>query len=135
MGDSNAKIGSDNRGYDEIMAKQWLGELNDKGERFSDLCATRHFGCHQSCQRRPRLTTCASQGNFVALFRMHVSSVEKTWLRTIISLSLETDAEEEFDRKAQPTPTLQQCYTERHLKARRVQCHSLKQVPGPRGAA
>ena len=40
MGDFNAKIGSDNRGYEEIMGKQGLGEMNDNGERFADLCAT-----------------------------------------------------------------------------------------------
>lgn len=40
MGDSNAKIGSDNRGYQEIMRQQGLGEIIDKGERFVGLCAT-----------------------------------------------------------------------------------------------
>ncbi|XP_052238000.1 craniofacial development protein 2-like [Dreissena polymorpha] len=39
MDDFNAKIGSDNRGYEEIMGKQGLGEMNDNGERFADLCA------------------------------------------------------------------------------------------------
>ncbi|KAH3825957.1 hypothetical protein DPMN_127844 [Dreissena polymorpha] len=36
---------------------------------------------------------------------------------------------------AQPTPTVQHCHSERHLEARRVQGHSLQQVPGPRGTA
>ena len=40
MGDFNAKIGSNNRGYEEIMGKQGIGERNDNGERFADLCAT-----------------------------------------------------------------------------------------------
>ncbi|KAK7107318.1 hypothetical protein V1264_015265 [Littorina saxatilis] len=40
MGDFNAKIGSDNRGYEEIMGQQGLGEMNDNGERFADMCAT-----------------------------------------------------------------------------------------------
>ena len=40
MGDFNAKIGSDNSGYEEIMGKQGIGEMNDNGERFADLCAT-----------------------------------------------------------------------------------------------
>lgn len=39
MGDFNAKIGSDNRGYEEIMGQQGLGEMNENGERFADLCA------------------------------------------------------------------------------------------------
>lgn len=40
MGDFNAKIGSDNRGYEEIMGQQGLGEMNENGERFTNLCAT-----------------------------------------------------------------------------------------------
>ena len=40
MGDFNAKIGSDNTGYEEVMGRQGLGERNENGERFADLCAT-----------------------------------------------------------------------------------------------
>jgi len=40
MGDLNAKIGRDNKGYEEIMGQQGIGEMNDNGERFADLCAT-----------------------------------------------------------------------------------------------
>ena len=40
MGDFNAKIGSNNKGYEEVMGQQGLGEMNDNGERFADLCAT-----------------------------------------------------------------------------------------------
>ncbi|KAH3866068.1 hypothetical protein DPMN_029120 [Dreissena polymorpha] len=36
----------------------------------------------------------------------------------------------------QPMPRLQHCYISgRHLEERKVQGHSLQQVPGPRGAA
>lgn len=34
MGDLNAKIGSDNRGYERIM-----GQMNENEERFADICA------------------------------------------------------------------------------------------------
>ena len=40
MGDFNAKIGGDNTGYEGTMGKQGMGEMNDNGERFADLCAT-----------------------------------------------------------------------------------------------
>lgn len=40
MGDFNAKIGSNNQGYEEIIGKQGLGEMNENGERFANLCAT-----------------------------------------------------------------------------------------------
>ncbi|KAI7790271.1 putative craniofacial development protein 2-like [Triplophysa rosa] len=40
MGDLNAKIGCENIGYEEVMGQQGLGEMNDYGERFANLCAT-----------------------------------------------------------------------------------------------
>ena len=39
MGDFNAKIGSNNTGYEEVMGKQGLGEMNENGEKFADLCS------------------------------------------------------------------------------------------------
>ena len=39
MGDFNAKIGSDNIGYEEVMGQHGLGVMNDKGERLADLSA------------------------------------------------------------------------------------------------
>ena len=39
MGDFNAKIGSDNIGYEEVMGQCGLGVMNDNGERLGDLCA------------------------------------------------------------------------------------------------
>ncbi|KAJ8356884.1 hypothetical protein SKAU_G00196780 [Synaphobranchus kaupii] len=39
MRDLNAKIGSDNTGYEEIMGKHGLGQMNENGERFADLCS------------------------------------------------------------------------------------------------
>lgn len=39
MGDLNAKVGNDNTGYEEIMGKHGLGDMNENGERLADLCA------------------------------------------------------------------------------------------------
>ena len=39
MGDFNAKIGSDNTGYEDIMGAHGLGQMNENGERFADLCS------------------------------------------------------------------------------------------------
>ena len=39
MGDMNAKIGNDNKGKDHIMGTHGLGEINENGELFTDLCA------------------------------------------------------------------------------------------------
>ena len=39
MGDFNAKIGSSNRGYEEVMGTHGIGEMNENGEMFTDLCS------------------------------------------------------------------------------------------------
>ncbi|VDP59559.1 unnamed protein product [Schistosoma curassoni] len=39
MGDLNAKVGIDNTGYKDIMGRHGLGERNENGERFANLCA------------------------------------------------------------------------------------------------
>nr|KAG5692151.1 hypothetical protein BaRGS_020699 [Batillaria attramentaria] len=39
MGDFNAKIGSDNTGYEDTMGPHGLGQMNENGERFADFCA------------------------------------------------------------------------------------------------
>ena len=39
MGDMNAKIGSCNIGYEEVMGTHGLGDMNNNGERFADLYA------------------------------------------------------------------------------------------------
>ncbi|CAH8591975.1 unnamed protein product [Schistosoma margrebowiei] len=39
MGDLNAKVRIDNIGYEDIMGRHGLGERNQNGERFANLCA------------------------------------------------------------------------------------------------
>ena len=39
MGDLNAKIGSDDNGYEEVLGQYGLGEMNDNGERLADVCS------------------------------------------------------------------------------------------------
>ncbi|VDP45464.1 unnamed protein product [Schistosoma curassoni] len=39
MGDLNAKVGIDNTGYEDIMGRHGLGQRNQNGERFANLCA------------------------------------------------------------------------------------------------
>ncbi|VDP47671.1 unnamed protein product [Schistosoma margrebowiei] len=39
MGDLNVKVGIHNTGYEDIMGRHRLGERNENGERFSNLCA------------------------------------------------------------------------------------------------
>ncbi|VDP17428.1 unnamed protein product [Schistosoma margrebowiei] len=39
MGDFNVKVGTDNSGYEDIMGRYGLGERNENGGRFANLCA------------------------------------------------------------------------------------------------
>ena len=75
MGDFNAKIGINNTGYGDIMGTHGLGQMNENGERFADLCAldlllieaassntsasTRPHGYLRTTSRRIRSTTYA----------------------------------------------------------------------------
>lgn len=38
MGDINAKVGSQNEGWETIMGPHGIGEMNQNGEMFADLC-------------------------------------------------------------------------------------------------
>ena len=40
MGDFNAKIGSNNRGYEEVMGIHGIGEMNENGEMQIFACST-----------------------------------------------------------------------------------------------
>ncbi|VDP27032.1 unnamed protein product [Schistosoma margrebowiei] len=39
MGDLNSKVGINNNGYEDIMGRHGLGQRNENGERFANLCA------------------------------------------------------------------------------------------------
>ncbi|VDO98334.1 unnamed protein product [Schistosoma curassoni] len=39
MGGLDAKVGMDNTGYEDIMGRHGLREMNENGERFANLCA------------------------------------------------------------------------------------------------
>jgi len=43
VGGYNAKIGGNNRGYEQVMGKHGLGAMNENGERFAEFCADRNL--------------------------------------------------------------------------------------------
>ncbi|VDP79134.1 unnamed protein product, partial [Schistosoma mattheei] len=43
VGDLNAKVGIDNTEYEDVMGRHGLGERNENGERFANLCAFNKF--------------------------------------------------------------------------------------------
>ena len=48
-GDFNAKIGADNRGYEEVMGRYGIGEMNENGEMFAELCASNRLVIGGQC--------------------------------------------------------------------------------------
>ena len=38
LGDLNAKIGMDNKGFEEIMGREGCGSMNENGSLFLDFC-------------------------------------------------------------------------------------------------
>ena len=43
MGDMNAKVGSNNEGLEHVMGRHGIGNMNENGELFSELCASCDF--------------------------------------------------------------------------------------------
>ena len=43
MGDFNAQIGSSNVGYEEVMGRHGLGQMNVNGELLANTCATQEL--------------------------------------------------------------------------------------------
>ena len=66
-GDFNTQIGSDNRGYGEIVGQHGLGEMNDNRERLANLCSLsnlvtggnvcQHKRVHKATWVSPNLST------------------------------------------------------------------------------
>ncbi len=67
MGDTNAKVGSDNSGYQHIMGTHGLGTMNENGELFTNFCAEHslviggtvfpHKRCHKATWVSPDMKT------------------------------------------------------------------------------
>jgi hypothetical protein len=74
MGDFNAKIGNDDTGWEEVMGRHGLGDINDNNLQICVYHTTwslveasfvisesiKRRGCHLTKQQRTRLTTCVS---------------------------------------------------------------------------
>ena len=98
LGDLNAKIGSDNRCCAEIMGQQGLGEMNNNGERFTDLCFGQS-GCWRkclpvqkdaqsnlACQQKTRQTMYLLGGGLEVLFKTSARSMPQLLFQISIYL-------------------------------------------------
>ena len=86
MGDFNAKVGEDNKGYETIMGQQGLECMNENGELFADFClsndlviagtifhtggSTKPLGYHRMVPQKTKLIMCASLESLEGHYRM-----------------------------------------------------------------
>ena len=98
MGDLNAKIGSINRGFEEVTGQQGLGIVNENGELFLDLCDrmviggsisnisafTRQLGFRPTTRLKTRKIMFVSTGNLDDLCKMYAFYEEHMRPLTII---------------------------------------------------
>jgi exonuclease III len=93
MGDFNAKVGYDNTGYEQTMGRHGIGQMNENGERFAELCANNKFVIGRSIFAHKRihkatwvirLTISASIRSLEDHFRTFVLREEQMLHQTII---------------------------------------------------
>ncbi|VDP03834.1 unnamed protein product [Schistosoma margrebowiei] len=84
MGDFNAKVGTDNTGYEDIMGRRGLGERNENSERFANLCAFNEqvIGGTMFPHKRIHKTTWTSPDHTTQNQIDHIC-INKTFRRTI----------------------------------------------------
>ena len=85
MGDFNAQIGKDNTGWEDVMGRQGLGEMNDNGERLLSYCSTNklkvggslfnHRDIHKGTWRSPNGLT-VNQIDHICVSRRWASSIQ-----------------------------------------------------------
>ncbi|VDP12141.1 unnamed protein product, partial [Schistosoma margrebowiei] len=86
MRDLNAEVGMDNTGYEDIMGRHELGERNENGERFTNLCAFNklviggtifpHKRIHKTTWTSPDHTTQKRQIDYICINKKFRRTVE-----------------------------------------------------------
>ncbi|VDO65291.1 unnamed protein product [Schistosoma margrebowiei] len=93
MGDFDAKVGTDNTGYEDIMGRHGLGERNENGERFANLCAFNKLviGGTIFPHKRIHKTTWTSPDHITQNQIDHIC-INKTFRRTIEDVRIKRGA-------------------------------------------
>ncbi|VDP40084.1 unnamed protein product [Schistosoma margrebowiei] len=94
MGDFNAMVGTDNTGYEDTMRRQGLGERNENGERFANLCAVNKLviGGTIFLHKRIHKTTWTSPDHTTQNQIDHIC-INKTFRRTIDDVRIKRGAD------------------------------------------
>ncbi|VDP35474.1 unnamed protein product [Schistosoma margrebowiei] len=90
----NAKVGTDNTGYEDIMGRHGLGERNENGERFANLCAFNKLviGGTMFPHKRIHKTTWTSPDHTTQNQIDHIC-INKTFRRTIKDVRIKRGAD------------------------------------------
>nr|KAG5697993.1 hypothetical protein BaRGS_005811 [Batillaria attramentaria] len=101
MGDFNAKIGSNNTGYEDTMGTHGLGQMNEDGERFADFCALNqlviggsifpHKRIHKATWRSPDHVT-ENQIDHICISR----KFRRSWRDVRVMRGADAKAQEEY---------------------------------------
>ncbi|VDO83663.1 unnamed protein product [Schistosoma margrebowiei] len=99
--DLNAKIGIDNTGNEDIMERHGLGERNENGERFADLCAFNKLVIGGTIFQHKRIhkATWISPDHTIANQIDHIC-INKTFRRTMENLRTRRDDDIASDHHA-----------------------------------
>ncbi|VDP75477.1 unnamed protein product [Schistosoma curassoni] len=84
MGDFNARVGTDNTGYEDIMGRHGLGERNENEKRFANLCVFNKLAIGGTIfpHKRIHKTTWTSPDHYTQNQIDHIC-INKTFRRTI----------------------------------------------------
>ena len=98
MGDFNAKIGTDNNGYEEIMGTQGVGYMNENEERFADTCALNNITIGDSIFTHKRIhkTTWVSPDHLTENHIEHIC-IGKRFRRSLEDVRVKRGADVAFD--------------------------------------
>ncbi|VDP53423.1 unnamed protein product [Schistosoma curassoni] len=99
MGDLNAKVGIDNTGYEDIMRRHGLGQRNENGERFANLCAFNksviegtifpHKRIHKATWISPDHNTTENQIDYISINKKFQKTMED--IRTMRGADISSD--------------------------------------------
>jgi hypothetical protein len=100
MGDLNARVGSDNTGYELFMGKHGVGTRNDNGERFVDLCATNQLvigGTLFINRDIYKLTWYSNDG--VTRSQLDHFTISRRWRRSLLNVRVYRGADAHTDHR------------------------------------
>lgn len=100
MGDLNAKVGSDNTGYESFMGKNGIGTINGNGERFVELCVNKQLvigGTLFPKKNIHKLTWYSNDGTTRS--QLDHFTISRRWRRSLLNVRVHRGADAHTDHR------------------------------------